>query len=100
MGPWTYVQHLASTPRLPFTAAYFGSIGLTLYFSIGVSHDPLSPLPRYTGSSVVLTELSTAAQHDSHPVLGHHPDSLPPLVPHQLFPHGFEWAAPGHDVRR
>ncbi|KAK3311323.1 Got1/Sft2-like family-domain-containing protein [Chaetomium strumarium] len=37
MGPWAYLQHLASTPRLPFTAAYFGSLGLTLYFSIGVS---------------------------------------------------------------
>lgn len=37
MGPWTYCQHLISTPRLPFTAAYFGSIGLTLYFSLGVS---------------------------------------------------------------
>lgn len=36
MGPWAYVQHLASTPRLPFTAAYFGSIGLTLYFAIGL----------------------------------------------------------------
>jgi hypothetical protein len=37
MGPWAYVQHLISTPRLPFTAAYFGSIALTLYFSLGVS---------------------------------------------------------------
>ena len=37
MGPVAYVQHLASGPRLPFTAAYFGSIGLTLYFSLGVS---------------------------------------------------------------
>ena len=37
MGPLAYVQHLASGPRLPFTAAYFGSIGLTLYFAIGVS---------------------------------------------------------------
>jgi len=36
MGPWTYVLHLISTPRLPFTAAYFGSIGLTLYFSLGL----------------------------------------------------------------
>jgi len=36
MGPWQYVLHLASTPRLPFTAAYFGSIGLTLYFSMGL----------------------------------------------------------------
>lgn len=32
------VQHLISGPRLPFTAAYFGSIALTLFFSLGVSH--------------------------------------------------------------
>ena len=37
MGPWTYVKHLVSGPRLPFTAAYFGSIALTLYFAVGVS---------------------------------------------------------------
>jgi hypothetical protein len=36
MGPWAYATHLVSTPRLPFTAAYFGSIALTLYFSLGV----------------------------------------------------------------
>ncbi|KAH8598988.1 Got1/Sft2-like family-domain-containing protein [Bisporella sp. PMI_857] len=35
MGPVTYAQHLISGPRLPFTATYFGSIALTLYFSIG-----------------------------------------------------------------
>lgn len=37
MGPFAYFQHLISGPRLPFTAAYFGSISLTLYFSVGVS---------------------------------------------------------------
>lgn len=37
MGPWVYAKHLVSGPRLPFTAAYFGSIALTLYFAIGVS---------------------------------------------------------------
>lgn len=37
MGPWTYAKHLVSGARLPFTAAYFGSIALTLYFAIGVS---------------------------------------------------------------
>lgn len=36
MGPWSYAKHLVSGPRLPFSAAYFGSIGLTLYFAIGV----------------------------------------------------------------
>jgi hypothetical protein len=40
MGPWNYVSHLMSTPRLPFTVAYFGSIALTLYFSLGVSVPP------------------------------------------------------------
>ena len=37
MGPWTYAKHLVSGSRLPFTAAYFGSIALTLYFAVGVS---------------------------------------------------------------
>jgi hypothetical protein len=31
------VRHLISEERLPFTATYFGSIVLTLYFAIGVS---------------------------------------------------------------
>jgi Got1/Sft2-like family len=36
MGPFAYVQHLMSGPRLPFTAAYLGSLGLSLYFALGV----------------------------------------------------------------
>ncbi|KAL2835796.1 Got1/Sft2-like family-domain-containing protein [Aspergillus pseudoustus] len=36
MGPAIYAKHLVSGPRLPFTAAYFGSIALTLYFAIGL----------------------------------------------------------------
>ncbi|SZE99369.1 unnamed protein product [Blumeria hordei] len=36
MGPWAYVAHLMSTPRLPFSATYFGSIVLTIYFSVGL----------------------------------------------------------------
>lgn len=36
LGPMTYINHLISGPRLPFTAAYLGSIGLTLYFSLGL----------------------------------------------------------------
>jgi len=46
MGPLTYAKHLLSTPRLPFTAAYFGAITLTLYFAVGVS--PPSPSSRFT----------------------------------------------------
>jgi uncharacterized MnhB-related membrane protein len=37
MGPMNYIYHLLSTPRLPFTAAYFGSITLTLVFALKVS---------------------------------------------------------------
>lgn len=37
MGPLVYAKHLVSGSRLPFTAAYFGSIAMTLYFAIGVS---------------------------------------------------------------
>lgn len=36
MGPIQYAQHLLSAPRLPFTAAYFGSIVLTLLFAVKV----------------------------------------------------------------
>ena len=35
-GPLAYMKHLVSPPRIPFTAAYFGSLGLTLYFAVGV----------------------------------------------------------------
>jgi hypothetical protein len=49
MGPIQYAQHLTSGSRLPFTAAYFGSIALTMYFAVGVSsislfHDKMAPL--------------------------------------------------------
>ncbi|CAI4213681.1 unnamed protein product [Parascedosporium putredinis] len=36
MGPMAYFQHLISGTRLPFTAAYVGSIFLTFYFSLGL----------------------------------------------------------------
>lgn len=42
MGPMNYVYHLFSAPRLPFTAAYFGSIAMTLVFAIKVCQTPTS----------------------------------------------------------
>jgi len=36
MGPYQYAVHLMSGPRLPFTAAYFGSIVMTIYFAVGL----------------------------------------------------------------
>ncbi|KAF8708058.1 Protein transport protein SFT2, partial [Rhizoctonia solani] len=35
IGPVNQIKHLLSKDRLPFSAAYFGSLGLTLYFSLG-----------------------------------------------------------------
>jgi hypothetical protein len=43
-GPLPYAKHLLSGPRLPFTAAYFGSMGLTLYFSLGLNNTILTIL--------------------------------------------------------
>jgi len=34
-GPVNHLKHLFSKERLPFTIAYFSSLGLTLYFAIG-----------------------------------------------------------------
>jgi len=48
-GPSAYVAHLFSGPRVTFTAFYFSSIALTLYFSIGLQ-------------STVLTLLASIAQ--------------------------------------
>ncbi|KAK8145279.1 protein transport protein sft2 [Beauveria asiatica] len=44
MGPMNYVYHLLSTPRLPFTAAYFGSIIMTLIFAIKLQNTILTLL--------------------------------------------------------
>jgi len=107
MGPWTYLQHLSSGPRLPFTATYFGSIGLTLYFSLGVSDlsshrpsDPLRPpfyekasIPSWTGLSVILASnlipprspadmtMTLAQKLHPHSHLSSHPAHLPRVVP-------------------
>ncbi|EUC54073.1 vesicle protein transport SFT2 protein [Rhizoctonia solani AG-3 Rhs1AP] len=35
IGPVNQIKHLLSKERLPFSAAYFGSLTLTLYFSLG-----------------------------------------------------------------
>lgn len=87
MGPWAYLQHLASTPRLPFTAAYFGSLGLTLYFSIGVSQ----AFPRIIVDTD--TEALLATKHDSHTVCGALPIGLPHMVSCELLPDGVQRAA-------
>ena len=37
VGPINHIKHLLSQERLPFSAIYFSSLGLTLYFSLSVS---------------------------------------------------------------
>jgi len=36
-GPVNHFKHLLTTERLPFTVAYFGTMGATLYFALSVS---------------------------------------------------------------
>lgn len=108
MGPVAYAQHLLSGPRLPFTAAYFGSITLTLYFSMGVSLfsvsvDPVRGACCGTGRMVAdigsLTA-STAPQHDPYPLLCNYPAGRLGMVPRQLLPHGPKRLACGYLVWR
>ena len=37
VGPINHIKHLVSKERLPFSAVYFSSLALTLYFALGVS---------------------------------------------------------------
>ncbi len=89
------MQHLASGPRLPFTAAYFGSIGLTLYFSLGVSKHH----SRYLGFGSKSTNRLAAPKHNPDAVRGHHPACLLGMVYGELLPHGLQRAAPGYQLR-
>ncbi|PWN52819.1 SFT2-domain-containing protein [Violaceomyces palustris] len=34
-GPVAHLKHILSPTRLPFSIAYFGSLGLTIYFAVG-----------------------------------------------------------------
>ncbi|KAI0830135.1 SFT2-domain-containing protein [Trametes gibbosa] len=43
IGPLNHIKHLLSKERLPFSAAYLVSLGLTLYFSLG-AHSYLGSL--------------------------------------------------------
>jgi hypothetical protein len=43
VGPINHITHLVSKERLPFSAIYFASLGLTLYFALG-AHSQLGSL--------------------------------------------------------
>jgi len=75
-------QHLVSKERLPFTATYFGAIGMTLWSAVGVSQGLMCTLPDD------LLTCTPAAKHDfDHDVFGR-PDSRARVVPCQLLPDG------------
>ena len=75
MGPIQYAQHLTSGSRLPFTAAYFGTIALTMYFAVGVSSISLF----HDRNISLLTTWGRSKQF-----------KLDPVQPH-LARHVFEW---------
>ncbi|TQS38761.1 hypothetical protein Golomagni_00727, partial [Golovinomyces magnicellulatus] len=83
MGPWAYATHLLCRARLPFTAAYFGSIILTLYFSLGVrgnisfSHPLIQDLTPFS-----------ASKHNLNSPIVLDTDSMFSLVSDKLFPYG------------
>lgn len=76
MGPWTYMNHLISAPRLPFTATYFGSIALTLYFSLGVSVYIDKPFPPSSNNLILCVASKQAVDLD----LGDYSNNLLDLV--------------------
>ena len=80
------VRHLVSQERLPFTATYFGSIALTLWFALGVCllRTPLlrlllttSPDQKYHTNSDVVDRSACGAG----------------VVSDKLFPHGLDWSS-------
>lgn len=56
-----FAYHIVSGPRLPFTAAYFGSIVLTLYFSLGVS--PFSSVLILAACAFCIQSLRSSPSH-------------------------------------
>jgi len=62
LPPPVTARHLISQERLPFTATYFGSIALTLYFAVGVSPSPYLP-----------AEFFRETLRSMHPLRNHRP---------------------------
>lgn len=84
MGPYQYATHLLSGPRLPFTAAYFGSIIMTIYFAVGVRFHHVRR--RRFRPHADFTEL--APFDNPHPIIVHCATTGLGVVSGQLFPNG------------
>lgn len=88
MGPTAYAAHLISGPRLPFTAVYFGSIIMTVYFAAGVSF-------RHVDRTAPANACSAAAFDDSDDPLRGRTAHGVGVVFDQLLPHGLFWSSVG-----
>jgi hypothetical protein len=84
MGPYQYAVHLTSGPRLPFTAVYFGSIIMTVYFAAGVSAPPCP-------SSLLLILAASFDRTDSACI--NLATVRSDMVSGQLLPHGKYWTS-------
>jgi hypothetical protein len=112
-----HIKHLISPERLPFTAAYFGSLGLTLYFAVGVRGSlfsypsPLRPCvaspaladrASHTLLSALFSPLISLVGSPTAQILPRHPPSSDrpgrrsPLLPGGLLP----WRAHDAAIRR
>jgi hypothetical protein len=89
MGPVAYAQHLMSAPRLPFTAAYLGSLALSLYFALGVSQTGSLSI-----SSLMLSLFLLASQYDPNIDFRPYPTCLFAMVSYQLLPDGLQRPTP------
>lgn len=87
------VRHLTSQDRLPFTATYFGSIGLTLYFAVGVSRDMRFSTPE-------TDSLCIASKHNTHINLRHRAIGCTGLVSRLILPHGIHRTTICSTIRR
>lgn len=102
-------RHLISQERLPFTATYFGSIALTLYFALGVSTHVLSYLhPRYRHKLAVgggwicrcnVLMIIPVAQHNIDTVDVNRPDCRAGLVSGVLLSDGLARATICRELR-
>jgi len=90
MGPFQYATHLISGPRLPFTATYFGSIIMTIYFAVGVSTDGSATIAMLSHSSHIAfaNHAGLASLHHPDTDFCHHPACGIGVVSRQLFSNG------------
>lgn len=91
-------RHLTCQERLPFTATYFGSIALTLYFALGVSPQSVTLSGHQTIAFQTILYIADPArfvvveEYDSYLTHVHRATGRVAMVPRELLPHGLDGA--------